>query len=430
MMFPLSDLLMLEVAIPSRWVVGETRRVRVRLRNDSGLDVTQLHWRPCWEETNEAEADGCWRDLGTLRRHASVPLDFRLVAPSQVGDDVFQLHLKGRVGMVQDVEWWSAKVGVEVRTKPNAGTMSVVFKDSGIQGERLGIGSLGADGGAGVGHVVNFHGSNPEQESERWRESDPWIEEWRFTALHLAKEHCLAWTTSQDIEMIGIPQGQFQMGATKEDPLAEPEERPCRGVSLTCGFWMSQSPITMAQYEQVMGCPPPVTYSSHKGADFPATCVTWDEARVFCEQLTCQEYGAHRVPNGYSFRLPTEAEWEYACRAGTLGAHYGPLETIGAVKLNGAGMGEIGQFAPNAWGLHDMLGLVFEWCGDAFGSYRGMDTEDPVRHEAVSGQPLARVVRGGCYESTAEFARASARYPRDPAKSSHRIGFRVVLAKQ
>jgi formylglycine-generating enzyme required for sulfatase activity len=425
-----ADFLTLEVALPSRWVLGEARQVRIQLRNDSGLDITHLQWRPCWEETVEWEAEGCWRALGRLRRQSAVPLDFRLASPSSQGEEVFQLHLRGQVGQVMEVEWWSVKMVVEVRAKPMQGDMTVIIKDSSIQGERLGIGSLGTEGGAGVGHVVNLHGVHSERDFEAWLRADPWVDRWRALALHLAKERCLAWTTSQEIEMVGIPQGDFKMGAGRGDALAEPEEKPSRCVSMTRGFWMSQYPITMSMYSQVMGSLPPVAYAAHRGDDCPAACMTWDEAVAFCEQLTCLEHGAHRLPNGYAFRLPTEAEWEYACRAGTEEPHYGPLEEIGALKINAGGMGAVGRFQPNAWGLYDMLGLVFEWCQDAFGSYRGMDTVDPVRHDPDFGQPLSRVVRGGCYESTAEFARASSRYPRDPVKSSHRIGFRVVLAKR
>lgn len=95
---------------------------------------------------------------------------------------------------------------------------------------------------------------------------------------------------------------------------------------------------------------------------------------------------------GYEYRLPTEAEWEYACRAGTPGPHYGPLAEIAALPLNQGGLGAVGHFLPNDCVLHDMLGLVFEWCMDAYAPYHMTETTDPLnRHTADT---LQRVIRG------------------------------------
>lgn len=93
------------------------------------------------------------------------------------------------------------------------------------------------------------------------------------------------------------------------------------------------------------------------------------------------ERQAGALPPGYEYRLPTEAEWEHACRAGTKGPHYGLLKEIAALPLNQGGVGAVGRFLPNDWGLHDMLGLVFEWCLDAYGRYHPTTTTDPLnRH--------------------------------------------------
>lgn len=264
---------------------------------------------------------------------------------------------------------------------------------------------------------------------EQWVDGDPARNQLRYLPLYVAHEDCHSWTTHCGVALCGISHGSFRMGASPDDAEAAPEERPVREVCLTRGFWMSRYPVTQQEWERVMKSHCRITLEGHKGPRMPAACVTWGEAMAFCEELTRMEHEAGALPPGYAFRLPTEAQWEYACRASTSGPHYGPPDKIGALKKNAGGMGDVGRFEPNSWGLHDMLGLVFEWCLDAYSFYRPLETSDPCRLEPDRAQPLSRVVRGGCYQGPDSFARASARWGRDPSESSHRIGFRVVLAR-
>jgi formylglycine-generating enzyme required for sulfatase activity len=424
MIFPLSDLLSLEIQMPRRWVLGETRRVGLRLHNASGLEVTQLDWRPCWEES--AGAEDHWRKLGTLRRETSLPLDFILPVPPRTGETFFQLHLRGRVGSLLDLELWSTKLVVQVSARPGSGGMNVVIQGD-IQG---GFGAIGSEGGSGAGHVLNFHGSNPLRDFEDWLRDDPSAAEWKPLPLHLVRETCLTWANAQSVEMAGIPAGNFHMGASVDDPGAEPEEKPQREVHLTRGFWMSRHLVTNALFTRVMDSPSPVTLTGHLADKMPVANLTWGQAMAFCERLTELEKAAGTLPRGYAYRLPTEAQWEYACRAGSNQPRYGKLADIGSLQANGGHMVEVGRFLPNAWGLHDMLGLVFEWCMDAHAPYQRADTTDPLSREVPPGQPLKRVIRGGCYQGPDVCARASARFGRESHVSSHRIGFRVVLARE
>ena len=435
MIFPITDLLAIEILMPSRWVPGEARRVAMRLHNFSGLDVTQVHWRPCWEDM--LGADEHWRELGMLRRETSLPLEFRMPAPAQAGEDFFQLHLRGQVGSLLRLELWSAKLGIEVRVRHGAGDVQVVIQ-GGIQGDKIGFGAMSGDGGSGVGHVVNFHGSNPQRDFQDWLAADATATEWQPLPLHLAKDHYQVWSNSLGMEMVGIQAGEFRMGAADSDPEADAAlERPARGVRLTRGFWMSSRLVTNELHSRVMEQPSPVTLTGHQGPMMPVSKVTWGMAAAFCEKLTTLEQSAGLLPTGYRYRLPTEAEWEYACRAGTEAPRYGLLKEIGSVPANGGRMMSVGSFQANAWGLYDMIGLVWEWCHDAFAAYKRVaELCDPVCQEVAVGAPLARVVRGGCYQPVSEatqpdaFCRASARFGVAPDHSSHRIGFRVALARE
>ncbi len=330
------------------------------------------------------------------------------------------------MGSLLDLELWSTKLVVQVSTRPGSGGMNVVIQGD-IQG---GFGAIGNEGGSGAGHVLNFHGSNPLRDFEDWLRDDPLASQWQPLPLHLARESCLTWANAQSLEMAGIPCGYFHMGAGADDPEAEPEEKPQREVHLTRGFWMSRHLVTNALFARVMESPSPVTLTGHLADKMPVANLTWGLAMAFCERLTELEKAAGTLPRGYAYRLPTEAQWEYACRAGSTHPRYGKLADIGSVQANGGHMLEVGRFQPNAWELHDTLGLVFEWCLDAYAPYQRSDTTDPLACEVPPGQPLKRVIRGGCYQGPDVCARASALFGREPHESSHRIGFRVVLARE
>ena len=220
------------------------------------------------------------------------------------------------------------------------------------------------------------------------------------------------------VELLWVPPGAFQMGSMLNE-----DEQPVHDVTLTRGFWMGKYPVTQEQYEMVMGDNP----SKFKGPNLPVESVSWDEAREFLSI----------VPGA---RLPSEAEWEYACRAGTATEFcYGSSLGSTMANFNGAHpygarqMGRyrrtttpVGRFNPNLWDLYDMHGNVWEWCSDWYGAYPAAPSSDP------QGPPngTRRVVRGGSWMSDGNHCRSAYRgscEPTDPDEEG-KTGFRVVVS--
>jgi formylglycine-generating enzyme required for sulfatase activity len=163
----------------------------------------------------------------------------------------------------------------------------------------------------------------------------------------------------------------------------------------------------------------------HGGPDTPVENVSWDEAMEFCRKLTERERAAGALPAGQVYTLPTEAQWEYACRAGTTGAHAGDLEAMAWFGKNAAGTTHaVGTKQANAWGLHDMHGNVWEWCRDWHAPrLPGGTVTDPTG--PATG--VARVGRGGGWWNPAELCRSAARGGNSPGHRDGILGFRVAL---
>ncbi len=226
-----------------------------------------------------------------------------------------------------------------------------------------------------------------------------------------------------------IPAGTLTMGDASGDDDETPHE-----VTLTKPFKMGVHEVTQDQYEQVMGVNP----SEFKGANNPVEMVSWEEAVEFCRRLS--ELPAEKAA-GNVYRLPTEAEWEYACRAGTTTKYsFGDDESdfgeYGWYRENsGRTTHPVGSKLPNAWGLYDMHGNVWEWCQDRYGDYPSGSVTDPSGATSSSLRLLARtatssslrVVRGGSWLNTADDCR-SANRSRDLSsyRFSRGLGFRVV----
>jgi formylglycine-generating enzyme required for sulfatase activity len=217
-----------------------------------------------------------------------------------------------------------------------------------------------------------------------------------------------------------IPAGTFIMGEAA--PAGHEDETP-HEVTLTKPFKMGVHEVTQDQYEQVMGVNP----SHFKGAANPVEMVSWDDAVEFCRRLS--ELPAEKAA-GNVYRLPTEAEWEYACRAGTTTKFsFGDDESeFGEYAWHDGNADDkthpVGGKLPNAWGLYDMHGNVWEWCQDWYGDYPSGAVTDPAG--ATSGSD--RMGRGGSWSFTAGVCLSAYRYMRLPSVRSRRGGFRVSLS--
>ena len=227
------------------------------------------------------------------------------------------------------------------------------------------------------------------------------------------------------LELVWIPPGEFLMGSPMTEKDRNDDERQHR-VKLSKGFWLGKYEVTQEQWERVRGSNP----SQFKGSRNPAEKVSWNDCQDFIRELN------GRVSGG-SFRLPREAEWEYACRAGTSTPFcYGSrLDSSmanfdGNYPYGGAGKGEyrkattpVGTFRPNAWGLYDMHGNVWEWCSDWYGAYPSGSATDP----AGPGSGSNRVNRGGSWNISAGYCRSANRIWHSPGRRLDHLGLRLAM---
>ena len=219
--------------------------------------------------------------------------------------------------------------------------------------------------------------------------------------------------TSSDIEMMLVPAGIFMMGCSPGDALCQDNESPAHQVTLTNAFYMGKTEVTQAQWQAKMGSNPSyfVAGNGYPGSfDRPVEQVSWNTIQSF--------------NSATGLRLPTEAEWEYACRIGTTTARYGELNAIAWYYQNWTNYGTqpVAGKLPNALGLYDTLGNVWEWCQDWYGPYSSASVTNPTgptigSYGVIRGGDLA-VLTGGCRSSFREYV------ARDYV--SYRFGFRVA----
>jgi formylglycine-generating enzyme required for sulfatase activity len=239
------------------------------------------------------------------------------------------------------------------------------------------------------------------------------------------------------IRLVWIPAGQYGMGSPLQEHARLPNEGPQTSVRFTRGFWAGVYEVTQAQYLEITNQNP----SEFINPAHPVENVTWEEAKVFCSLLTDFERDASRLPEGYVYRLPSEAEWEYVARAGTrtpfffgteADASMGHFRGVyprdrqdGLRAPDGYGTARVGRYQANAYGLYDVHGNVREWTLDRYnGRLEGEQKVDP--RPRTDGSRIT--VRGGGWEDSAARVRSAVREEISPDVNSNALGFRVVLA--
>ena len=218
------------------------------------------------------------------------------------------------------------------------------------------------------------------------------------------------------LKYVWIPPGTFKMGCSRGDSQCKDIEKPAHRVAISKGFWMAQTEVTVGAYKRFAAAgrqmPSAPSFNSGWGNDaMPIVEVNWDDATAYCTWA--------------GGRLPTEAEWEYAARAGSTEARYGPLDEVAWYKQNSGGQAHVvAQKRANTFGLFDMLGNVREWVSDWYGEdyYQGRPASDPQG----PGSGLNRVVRGGSWGYLSRYVRASNRYGNNPGFRNDAVGFRCV----
>jgi len=218
-------------------------------------------------------------------------------------------------------------------------------------------------------------------------------------------------TNALGMKLAYVPPGELVMGS----PLAEPgrhDDEAQHGVVLTRGFWIGVTEVTQAQWNAVMA---PAGTDAEPN-DLPVVRVKWGQAVAFCRTLSERD--------GNQYRLPTEAEWEHACRAGTTGPFAGAADEVAWHMDNSdEALHAVAGKKPNAWGLYDMHGNAAEWCADRYGPYAPGEAVDPTG----PAEGTYRVVRGGSFGHFSRACRSAARASYNPAYGLRRVGFRIVM---
>ncbi len=283
------------------------------------------------------------------------------------------------------------------------------------------------------------------------------------------------------LPMRWIAAGTFIMGSPESEKGRKADESPQVTVTLTKGYWLGETVVTIGQWKAITGMSirdkvnkllndetlydfedgkkqkirdymhfdrnNPDKIMANEDERLPMYFVSWNEAMDFCRKINMQERASGRLPAGYEYTLPTEAQWEYACRGGTTGATYGipgnadtndeTLDGIAwygknsAAGYTGRGLGptaagprDVGAKRPNQWGMYDMLGNIWEWCYDWYGPYAGGSATDPVGPQTGT----YRVNRGGSWGSGINDERSANRAKNPPNEDSAYRGFRVALS--
>ena len=242
------------------------------------------------------------------------------------------------------------------------------------------------------------------------------------TAADLYADSTADMSLQEMLEMVEVEGGTFTMGATQEQVSdAEDDEHPAHQVTLST-FSIGKYEVKQALWQEIMGSNP----SFFKGDNLPVENVSWDDCQEFLRKLNARK-GEFGITDGRTFRLPTEAEWEYAARGGKLskGFKYSGSNNIGDVAWCGGNKTHsVGTKQPNEFGIYDMSGNVWEWCQDWYGGYSSGAQTNP--QGPASGSD--RVLRGGCWDNYAQSCRVASRFSNDPDSRFRYYGLRLVVA--
>jgi formylglycine-generating enzyme required for sulfatase activity len=232
------------------------------------------------------------------------------------------------------------------------------------------------------------------------------------------------------------------MGSPSDEPGRRADEAQAE-VTLSQGFWVGKYEVTQGQWRMAVGDLPGIV-NADVGDDFPVYSVSYLEAEKFCRRLTELARASGELPPGWEFRLPTEAQWEYACRAESttpfsFGETLTSAEACFGKPYNGTPTGvpgsassPAGSYGANAWGLHDMHGNEWEWCRDWHHAQLpgGVDPDLSARKGLPNGDgSFSRVRRGGAWVESAEFCRSAVRLRYEPERRADHIGFRVIAVR-
>ena len=242
------------------------------------------------------------------------------------------------------------------------------------------------------------------------------------------------------LRLCWCPPGSFRMGSPATEPGRRDDESQV-DVTLSAGFWMGKYEVTQAQWRRVMG-ELPGTQLVGNGDEYPVYWVTYFDVKEFCRRSTDAARASGSIDSEWEFDLPTEAQWEYACRAGTTTAfsfgdeltktqaNYGRWDPKSGNESPTPSAEPVGRYPANAWGLHDMHGNEFEWCRDWYHRQLpgGVDPDwSDVKGEKNRDGTYSRVRRGGAWTDETWACRSAFRLRFEPERSANHIGFRVAL---
>ena len=220
------------------------------------------------------------------------------------------------------------------------------------------------------------------------------------------------------MKLVYVAPGSFMMGSND----GKTNEKPVHKVIISNPYWIGKYEVSQEEYKTIMGTNP----GSFKANDEPVNKVNWHMAVEFCKKLNDQERKAGRLPSGYEYRLPTEAEWEFAARGGNKSKNYkySGSNDIDKVAWYNRQWGNVGTKAPNELGIYDMSGNVWEWCNDWYGRYNNSLKINPTGPSIATN----RIIRGGCWRNDSNYCRVARHYSSSPDAKGSGLGFRIALA--